>query len=210
MTRNKSTYPLKNSISKSLDILANRALPVALSEKYRIAILSDMHVGNGGRGDDFRKNGDLCMTALNEYYLAKGFTLILNGDIEELHRFALREVEAAWPSFYRLLEQFGDDGRLMKTIGNHDILLPLHKDYRLRRYMHEAICLHLDGENRLFVFHGHQASTYQTHFNLASGVFLRFVARPFGIKSYSVSADKSRQFKLERKVYDFASGARMA
>ena len=51
---------------------------------------------------------------------------------------------------------------------------------------------------------------FQTRFNIASGVLLRFVARPLGIKSYSVSADKGKQFRVERKVYGFSAGRHIA
>ena len=196
-------------ITRSLLSLSDRATHLDLAETDRIVILSDMHIGNARRGDDFRKNAELCMACLNEYYLPRGFTLILNGDIEELHRFTLKEIEKAWPSFYELFLLFGRKGRLLKTIGNHDILLPLHRQYRLREYMHESVRIRT-GEDTLFVFHGHQASMFQTRFNMASGVFLRFVARPLGIKSYSVSADKGKQFRVERKVYNFSSVKRIA
>ena len=197
-------------IRKSLTLLANQALPVELAKNNRVVILSDMHLGNGGRGDDFRKNGELCMDALKRYYRPKGFTLILNGDIEELHRYTLREIEQAWSPFYEILHQFGDDGRLLKTIGNHDILLPFHKEYQLRQHLHNAICLKVDDDSNLFVFHGHQASIFQTHFNIIGGVFLRLIARPLGIRSYSVSADKKRQYRMERNVYGFSAATRIA
>ena len=187
--------------------LSDRA--IELEEIDRFVILSDMHIGNGGRGDDFRKNAELCMSALNQYYLPKGYTLILNGDIEELHRFTLREIEKAWPTVYRIFHSFACQGRLYKTIGNHDILLPLHKQYQLRDYMHESIRIST-GENTLLIFHGHQASAFMKRFNTASGVFLRLVARPLAIKSYSVSADKAKQFRVERRVHDFSSNKHVA
>ena len=192
-------------ITRSLKSLADRVTPLDLKETDRLVILSDMHIGNAGRGDDFRKNAELCMSALQQYYLPRGFILILNGDIEELHRFTLKEIERAWPAIYKLFHLFGSSGRLYKTIGNHDILLPLHREYQLRSYMHEAVRIE-SGADTIFVFHGHQASMFQTRFNLASGVLLRFIARPLGIKSYSVSADKGKQFRVERKVYDFSAG----
>ena len=199
----------KDIICKSLTSLAAKATPLELNENTRLVILSDMHLGNGGRGDDFRENAELSFAALSQYYLPNGFTLILNGDIEELHRFRLREIERAWPNMYELFNAFGTSGKFYKTIGNHDILLPLHRDYQLRSYMHESI-LASSHEDEILVFHGHQASLFQTRFNIASGVLLRFLLRPLGIKSYSVSADRARQFRLERYVFDFSAGRRIA
>ena len=203
----KKTSNRKNQITESLISLSDRA--VDLEEVDRFVILSDMHVGNGRRGDDFRKNANLTMSALRDYYLPNGFTLILNGDIEELHRFTLKEIEKAWPALYEIFHLFAADKRLYKTIGNHDILLPLHRQYQLSEYMHESIRIHV-GEDTLLVFHGHQASAFMRRFNTASGIFLRLVARPLAIRSYSVSADKAKQFRVERRVHYFSSGKRIA
>jgi hypothetical protein len=46
----------------------------------RFVVLSDLHLGNGGDGDDFVRNADLCAQVLRNYYLDRGFILILNGD----------------------------------------------------------------------------------------------------------------------------------
>ena len=60
--------------------------------------------------------------------------------------------------------------------------------------------------NPLFVFHGHQASIFFENFNTLAGYLLRFLAKPLGIKNYSVSQVKSRKLTTEKKVYGFSAG----
>jgi UDP-2,3-diacylglucosamine pyrophosphatase LpxH len=210
VTRNRrKAHRRDDSITRSLSSLFDGAVRLDPADHPRIVILSDLHIGNRGRGDDFLKNADLCIAALKDFYLPQGYTLILNGDIEELHRYTLKEVTTAWPEIYEIFGSFGAAGKLYKTIGNHDILLPLHRDYNLLSYMCESLRIEF-GEDTLFVFHGHQASKFQARFNMMAGILLRLVARPLGIKSYSVSADKKKQFRVEQRAYDFSSRRRIA
>ncbi|MBN2551469.1 MAG: metallophosphoesterase, partial [Spirochaetales bacterium] len=46
--------------------------------------------------------------------------------------------------------------------------------------------------------------------NVLVGLTLRYVARPLGIKSYSVSQNRLRQYRMERRVYSFSSANRIA
>ncbi len=55
----------------------------------KVLVISDFHMGNGGRTDDLIRNASLLKDLLKEYYLPNDYHLILNGDIEELQRFSL-------------------------------------------------------------------------------------------------------------------------
>ena len=57
-------------------------------EGRKYAVISDIHLGDGGRADDFRNNEETLGTAL-QHYRNSGYTLILLGDIEELWQFEL-------------------------------------------------------------------------------------------------------------------------
>ena len=189
--------------------LFSRSKQLRIRDSDKIVIMSDMHVGNRGRSDDFLKNGSLCGSILEDYYFEKDYTLLLNGDIEELHRFTLKEIEQAWPRIYEIFQAFADRDRLWKNIGNHDIILPLQRNYRFREQLSDSLRLEF-GENTLFVFHGHQVSPFQRRFNMLAGLLLRVIVKPLGIKSYSVSADKKKQFRVERRIYRFSEQFRIA
>ena len=47
-----------------LDRLLHRAKSVTLDHSSKVVVLSDLHMGNGGRQDEFRENSELVKTML--------------------------------------------------------------------------------------------------------------------------------------------------
>jgi len=200
---------MQDPITTSLQSLYNEAPEVKLGQQDRLVVFSDLHVGNRSRGDDFLNNSDLFLRVLERHYLARGYTLILNGDIEELLRFSLTEIEDGWPDLYALFGRFYDEERLYKVVGNHDIALPVYKEYPFSDILIDGLKLR-HKRDVLFLFHGHQASIFHTRFSLLVGLSLRYLARPLGIKNYSVSRSSSRRYKTERRIYSFSQADRIA
>jgi predicted phosphodiesterase len=167
----------------------------------RIVILSDLHMGDGSSGDDLRPNGELLSTALERHYLERGSTLVLNGDIEDLQKFPLRRIRAAWGGLFSLFDRFAREGRLRKVYGNHDEDLleasrypyPLYPGLRLEW-----------GKRRLYAYHGHQASGFFVKHNDMSGAVIRYVFHTLGIRNRSPSQDSNRRYGVERKIYEFS------
>ena len=100
--------------------LCDKTEELNLTDEDKIVIFSDLHVGDGKSLDDFKGNSDILKTALDEYYYKKGYTLILNGDVEELHRYSLHEIRKHWSELYSLFDKFFEHGKLYKLFGNHD------------------------------------------------------------------------------------------
>ncbi len=200
---------MQDPISLYLQTLYHGAPIIKISNRDRLVIFSDLHVGNRGPGDDFLKNARLFMNVLRSHYLPAGYSLVLNGDVEEMHRFSLSEVEGRWPELYDIFGEYDGQGRLHKIVGNHDIALPLYREYPFHAGLLEALKIQYR-DDVLFVFHGHQASNFQTRFNVLIGLTLRYVARPLRIRNYSVSSSKLRQYRMERRVYAFSQSARIA
>jgi UDP-2,3-diacylglucosamine pyrophosphatase LpxH len=200
---------MQDPIANSLKSIYNQAPEIKLSRRDRLVVFSDLHVGNRRRGDDFLKNAELFMNVLERHYLARDFTLILNGDIEELLRYSPAEIEARWPDLYSLFGRFYDAGRFYKLVGNHDIALPLYREYPFSEILIEGLKLRYR-RDVLFLFHGHQASSFQTRFSVLVGLTLRYLARPLGIKNYSVSRSTLRKYRTERRVYSFSQADRIA
>ncbi len=190
--------------------------PIATSD--RIVIFSDLHMGNGSRNDDFRHNGELFISVLDRYYRKKGYQLILNGDVEELQRFSWRSISQRWGDVYEVFSAIRRETAITRIVGNHDLELaeggpsvgfPVPSDLSHweggdTARVHEALRLaHKEGE--IFVFHGHQTSRwYRKHNNLVR-LLLRYLANPLHIKNATVAADSRKQFKIERRAYEFAS-----
>ncbi len=174
-----------------------------IDHEDRIVIFSDLHVGNGRRTDDFRLNSRLFLTVLEEYYRKKEFTLVLNGDIEELQRFTLSDIKKSWPAFYSLLGRFRGQERLFRLIGNHDLELNSLHNHGLGKVLRG---LHLSYRDKsIFIFHGHQTSKAFLHYHRLFTFLLRYVVNPLGIRNYSVSASSRKRYKTEKRVYEFST-----
>jgi UDP-2,3-diacylglucosamine pyrophosphatase LpxH len=190
-----------------LSSLASQAPARTLSARDRVVVFSDLHLGNGGRRDDFLPNGKLLSSALRRYYLPRRYTLVLNGDVEELQRFRLPQIRRRWADFFALLEEFARLGRLERLIGNHDAELAVLRDSYPAPRLLESLRLEL-GKDSLLLFHGHQASYLQTYFLGLVSALLRYVANPLGIRNFSVSRSNLRRFRVEKRVYSFAHAHR--
>lgn len=197
----------KNIYNIKLNDMFSKAREIPVNDSSRIIIFSDLHVGNRKSTDDFKRNSQLFLAALKDYYYKNNFTLILNGDVEELHRYTLPEVRKAWPELYGLFDEFRNDDRLIKLSGNHDsklFNLPYEQKYKL----HESLKL-LYKKNNIFIFHGHQASGVYEKYNELIGLSLRVFAKPLRIRHYSVAHDKTKQFIIEKRTYDYSREKRI-
>jgi predicted phosphodiesterase len=175
------------------------ALPIG--PESRIVILSDLHMGDGSANDDLRENGELLATVIDRHYLAGGSTLVLNGDVEDLQKFHLKRIRAAWGPLFAIFDRFAREGRLHKIYGNHDedLLESSRYPYPLR----PGIRLEW-GKRRLYAFHGHQASGFFVKHNAISGAVIRYVFHTLGIRNRSPSQDSNRRYGIEKKIYEFS------
>ena len=128
--------------------LCEKTEELNLSDDDRIVIFSDLHVGDRKSLDDFKGNSEILKTVLNEYYFKKGYTLILNGDVEELHRYSLHEIRKQWTDLYSIFDRFFDQGRLYKLFGNHDSKLFSLFEAQLRYPLYESLKLKYKDTNK--------------------------------------------------------------
>jgi hypothetical protein len=164
----------------------------------RLVFLSDLHMGDGSGRDDLEHNRNLLEALLSRRYLERGYTLVLNGDIEDLSKFRYPDIRAAWSSLYEIFDAFARAGRLRKIVGNHDLGLLKTRDYPFER-IHGLVLEH--GPDRIFAFHGHQGSPFFTKHDYISHFVVRYLAKPLAIKNASVDDHGKRRFRLERRIY---------
>jgi predicted phosphodiesterase len=155
----------------------------------------------GGRGDDLEYNGGLLCALLEQYYLARDWRLILNGDIEELQKYSLENIRSRWQNLYRIFDLFAAGNRFYKILGNHDEALAFEKGYPYPVY--DAVRI----ENTfipMYVYHGHQPSRVYTNFNHLLRLSARYFLKPFGIHNISSARSPYRRFYVEKQAYDFS------
>jgi predicted phosphodiesterase len=172
-----------------------------ISKGGRALIISDFHMGNGGRRDDLGRNGDLLLELLDKYYFQGNWILVLNGDIEELQRYSYSAIRSHWGAFYDLFDRFFQEGRLYKTLGNHDDELVFEKSYPYPLY--DAVRIET-GVLPVLVFHGHQSSRVYTKYNNLVRASMRYFFKPLGIRNISSARSPHRRFHVERRAYDFS------
>ncbi len=196
---------IKNKIVyQKLDELYEEAKPISLTEASKWVIFSDLHIGDGGSNDDFKANAPMLQSVLSAYYLKQDFGLILNGDVEELQRFKLKNIRQYWKSVFDLFDEFQGKSGLHKTIGNHDLDFEQMNPEEAKYSHPQSLRLDYKG-NSIFIFHGHQASRkFQKH-NQLIGLTLKYFANPLGIKNYSVSHSSRKQYNIEKRVYHYSA-----
>ncbi len=170
-----------------------------LDPSRRYLFISDLHMGNGGGRDDLDRNRFLIETILEKWYLKHDYVLVMNGDIEELQKFRLPDIQKAWPTLLATVDKFAERGDLRKIIGNHDIGLLEEKSYRWPIY---PGLIYEYGGNRIAVFHGHQSSDLYNKYEHMTGMLIKYFVKPLHIKnSGGLPHDARRRFAKERRIY---------
>ena len=152
----------ENVARRKLKKLLNDPNVVELDAKeHKLAILSDFHLGNRGGADNFRRNEQITLDAL-ESYREEGFELVLLGDVEEFWQFDPPEVFGAYlNTIYKRIQSF-TPLRVYRVFGNHDSEWgfpadPLADPDLSSCRAHEALRLKVKrGKPKVLLTHGHQ------------------------------------------------------
>ena len=166
----------------------------------RYVVLAGMRLGDGGSKDEFASAKKMILSILGDWYLPRGYTLVLDGDIEDMRRFWLKDIYAAWPELYALLDAFAEDGRLRKIVGERDLAL-----LRLLSYpyaLSHGLKLESGGLS-IIVTHGHQASSPFFGRDYLSDYMVRWLGYPRRPKAEEARVKDGR--KAERRLYKAAS-----
>jgi len=198
------------------ELWAHEKIPVLEIGKKNYFIFSDFHLGDGGGADDFHKNEEAFLTAL-DFYFAKGYSLIMLGDIEEFWQFDLDKiVERYDETVYAKIKEFGND-KVFRVFGNHDrewgpLDDPVQKPSMSRGAVNEALKMKLLNQDKpsVLLVHGHQGSIESDKTSWISRFFVRVFKRIepitdfLGLTEYP-DATKSQIVKdYERIFYSWA------
>ena len=206
------------------ELWENQEVPILNTIGNKYILFSDIHLGDGGGADDFHKNAETLLRAL-DYYKKNGYDLVLLGDIEELWQFQLDEVRDRYNnSVYQKIRAFGDD-HIHRVFGNHDIDWhqfndPAKNVPTSNKHVVEALKMRDSQDNiRILLVHGHQGSTESDKYSWLSRPWVRFYRlvepsvrkflKKFG-KTIHPPAIKSRIVKdYERILYSWAEKNRV-
>ncbi len=183
----------------------------------RIVMFSDIHLGDGGRADDFRNNRMALGRAL-DFYLKENYIVILLGDIEEFWQFNSERVFNKYDStIYKKFRAF-KDGFFYRVYGNHDSEWGTPRDPARAiagesEVASEALKLRdKDGIARILLVHGHQGDRESDKHSWASRFVVRLYAfvEPFIKFDRLASATKCQIIKdYEKILYTWAKNSKV-
>jgi predicted phosphodiesterase len=197
-----------SAIEATLQSLYDSSPTLTLSSSDKLVVLSDLHLGDGSARDDFLSNGELLEQALRRYYLSNDFSLVLNGDIEELQRFPFDAIQQRWKGLYDLFHRFAERTALYRIVGNHDEALWRCAAGVLDQPLLASLRLSF-GADTIFILHGHQATIFFERFNDLSGFFLRHFANRLHIRNIPAHYESTKRYRTEHRVYAFSSARKI-
>lgn len=187
----------------NLEKVYHDSFEISITNEDRIVIFSDLHMGDGGSRDDFKSNSALFKYVLDNYYLPRDYSLILNGDVEELYKFSAKKIYKAWKSLYQTYEKFSGNSKFFKLLGNHDHDLVNERYPDINKKLLESIRINY-GDNTIFIYHGHQTSNFIERYNKPALYFVRYIVYPLKIQNPVYPVTSKRRFQTEVRSYNFS------
>jgi len=213
-------------LRKRLSHIFASADRIPVDDSSRMILMSDCHRGAGSQADDFFKNENLYLSALNHYY-NQGYTYIEIGDGDELwENKSMADIIYAHPDVFRLLGKFHRDQRLYFIYGNHDIVKQNEKYVKVNLYeyydkqegkalplfenvrVHDGLVLeYYSGEQKfpngkILLVHGHQVDFLNSSMWKAARFLVRYFWKPlelFGLNNPTSPAQNQDKKELVGK-----------
>lgn len=165
----------KKLVEKRLTEAYNKAKIEYFDNNSKYIFFSDCHRGDCTPSDEFAKNQNIFLFAL-EFYFNNGYTYVEAGDGDELWQHSnFKEIRLAHDEVFSLLKKFYDSNRLIMLYGNHNVYLK-YKDFVQKNYykfyddynqedvelfpgitLYEAVVFkHKNTGQEILTVHGHQ------------------------------------------------------
>ena len=185
---------------------------------------SDSHRGDDSVSDEFTRNQNIFLHALN-YYYKQGYTYIEAGDGDELWEYKnFRVIRLAHTDVFTVIKKFYDDHRFIMLYGNHNIYLKSKHFVRNNYYEYydeynqirvelfkglepvEAVVLrHKETKQKILVVHGHQGDLMNDRLWFVAMLLLRYFWRYLHVVGFdnptSPALNLYKRHKVE-KIYD--------
>ena len=184
-------------------------LPVNQKTKY--VFFSDCHRGIGDNNDNFLKNENEYIAAL-QYYYQYGFTYIEVGDGDELwENRNLELIMDMHNDVFSLLWQFYQNNRLYMLYGNHDMVkkyIDIFYEGIIMRAEHSQSTDNTDQKD-ILVTHGHQVDFLNSTLWRLARFLVRYLWTPleyFGVQDPTSAAKNNiLKSKSEQRLAKYAT-----
>lgn len=192
---------------------------VYFDENSKYAFLSDVHRGDDSISDEFARNQNIYLHALN-YYYKEGYTYVEVGDGDELWEYKkFKHIRLAHTDVFLVIKKFFDHNRFILLYGNHNIYLrdkdfvsenyySFYDEYKQERVEmfkgltpQEAIVLkHRVTGQEILVVHGHQGDFMNDQFWRFTMLLLRYFWRFTHIMGFENPISPARNYLKRHKV----------
>jgi UDP-2,3-diacylglucosamine pyrophosphatase LpxH len=221
--RRHTKKPYKRPYMRRVSRVYESATEIPFDNSSRFFLMSDVHRGDGSWADDFSRNRNLFIAALN-YYYRQNYTYIEIGDGDELwENKKYSEIINIHRDIFQLLAMFHKENRLYLIFGHHDMekkqrnciksnlyeyfderenkLVPLFENINC----YEGLILkHRVTGDEIFLTHGHQVDFLNYTAWKAARFLVRYLWRPlnvFGIKDpTSTAKNYSKKERVEKRL----------
>ncbi len=190
-----------------------------IDENSRFIFFSDCHRGDDSVSDEFSRNQNIMLRAL-EYYFENGYTYVEVGDGDELWEYPeFKHIRLAHSDVFSVLKKFHDHNKLIMMYGNHNIYLR-NKEYVINNLykfyddytqdMHdlfvglnpiEALVLkHKSSGQEIFIVHGHQGDLMNDQLWGINMFFLRYFWRFMHVVGFQNPSSPARNHFKRHKI----------
>ncbi|BCJ94498.1 hypothetical protein acsn021_20670 [Anaerocolumna cellulosilytica] len=180
---------------------------------------SDCHRGDDSMSDEFARNQQLFIHAL-DYYYNNGYVYVEVGDGDELWEYPnFKHIRLAHSDVFLELKKFNNENRLIILYGNHNIYLR-NKFYVKRNYYqyydefnqqiqslfnditpYEALVLkHRQTGQEIFAVHGHQGDLMNDQLWVISMIMLRYFWRYLHVVGFHNPASPAKNLYKRHKI----------
>ena len=204
-------------MKKNLTKIYKNAKKIKIDNNSKIVIMSDCHRGSGNNFDNFMKNKNIFISALN-YYFDNDFTYIELGDGDEMWEVKnYQEIIQENIDAFKLLKKFHDSNRLFMVYGNHDkgkksskiLKKYFYKFYDEVNEKEEYLLNNLEVDEALilnyynydiFMLHGHQVDLLNSQFWLLAKFLVRYIWKNIERLGFKDPTSAAKNYKVTKKV----------
>jgi len=188
-------------------------------ENSKYIFFSDCHRGDDSVSDEFTRNQNLFLRAL-DYYYNNGYVYVEAGDGDELWEYSrFKVIRFAHSDIFLALKKFYKDNRLIILYGNHNIFLKT-KSYVVKNYYnfyddynqdmqdlfkgivpHEALVLkNISTGQEILIVHGHQGDFMNDQFWIISMILMRYFWRFMHVVGFQNPSSPAKNLYKRHKV----------
>ncbi len=188
-------------------------------ENSKYIFFSDVHRGDDSVSDEYARNQNMYMHALN-YYHNQGFVYVEVGDGDELWEYTnFKHIRLGHTETFIVLKKFFDAQRLIMLYGNHNIYLKnqnfvkknyftFYDEYNQERVelfkdikpLEAVVLKHRDTDQEILVVHGHQGDFMNDQGWYISMLLLRYFWRFMHVVGFENPASPARNLYKRHKV----------